>query len=175
MMTDVSTSEFDQQIGATIKDLRTSKGLSQASLVAEVARAGVDGFHQTTLSRIESGERSLRLHEARAVAIVLTDGELHPLMLPIASDLMYAYRQRAKAEDLYMEVLDRLESIAAYLAWAEYPSNQEKFEQHPELERAFGAIFGDLDGLIRGIEANVRSYAANARAKLAAEPESHGE
>jgi transcriptional regulator with XRE-family HTH domain len=59
---------IDQTIARNVKHNRERAGLSQAELAAELTASGVPGMHQTTIARIESGQRVLRLAEAVALA-----------------------------------------------------------------------------------------------------------
>lgn len=73
---------------------REEKGLSQADLVRLLRDAGWHGVHQTTISRIEKGERPVRLGEAKAISTAL-GVELPQLLLTpedshLAADLASA-------------------------------------------------------------------------------------
>lgn len=61
----------EAQFVENVQRLRELKGWSQGELARRMADAGWDGFHQTTISRIEKGQRPVRLAEARALAQVL--------------------------------------------------------------------------------------------------------
>jgi len=61
--------EFDQEIGARLREAREAVGLSQKDL-AKSMRADAR-WSQATVWSIESGERPLRLSEARLVASIL--------------------------------------------------------------------------------------------------------
>lgn len=61
----------DERFAASVKRLREEKGWSQGELAKRMNRAGFDGFHQTTISRIEKGDRPVRIGEARALARAL--------------------------------------------------------------------------------------------------------
>lgn len=61
----------DERFAASVKRLREAKGWSQGELAKRMTNAGFDGFHQTTISRIEKGERPVRIGEARGLARVL--------------------------------------------------------------------------------------------------------
>jgi transcriptional regulator with XRE-family HTH domain len=50
---------------------RDRLGWSQGELSRKLLEAGWTIFHQTTVSRIESGERPIKLGEARAIAAIL--------------------------------------------------------------------------------------------------------
>lgn len=61
---------------------REVNGWSQGELARRMREAGWDAFHQTTISRVENGERPVRLGEARAIAQVLGTG-LTMLLQPV--------------------------------------------------------------------------------------------
>lgn len=56
---------------AAVKRIREEQGWSQGELARRMAESGWEGFHQTTISRIEKGERPVRLGEARGLAKAL--------------------------------------------------------------------------------------------------------
>jgi transcriptional regulator with XRE-family HTH domain len=56
---------------AAVKRIREEQGWSQGELAKRMSDSGWDGFHQTTISRIEKGERPVRLGEARGLAKAL--------------------------------------------------------------------------------------------------------
>lgn len=60
----------DTRFAESIKRLREERGWSQGELARQLLAVGMEGFHQTTVSRIEKGERPVRLGEARALARV---------------------------------------------------------------------------------------------------------
>lgn len=51
-----------------LKRAREAIGWSQSELAKRAAQAGLKGFHQPTIQRIEAGARPLRLNEALALA-----------------------------------------------------------------------------------------------------------
>jgi len=53
----------DAEIGQTVRDLRERMQLSQSAFAETIRSKGL-GWHQPTVSRIEDGERPLRLAEA---------------------------------------------------------------------------------------------------------------
>lgn len=61
--------EFDLEavIGGNIRRLREARGLSQRQLCVELVLHGLS-WHQTTLSKVEAGDKPLRLNEAAAIA-----------------------------------------------------------------------------------------------------------
>ena len=65
---DSRSSDLDKTIGSNVRRYREMAGLSQADLAAHMNRAGISSFHQTTVARVERGERSLRVAEVVALA-----------------------------------------------------------------------------------------------------------
>lgn len=61
----------EAQFVENVQRLREFRGWSQGELARRMVADGWDGFHQTTISRIEKGQRPVRLAEARALARVL--------------------------------------------------------------------------------------------------------
>lgn len=60
----------EARFAATMKQAREELGWSQGALAKELVAAGLEGFHQTTVSRIEKLERPVRLAEALTIASV---------------------------------------------------------------------------------------------------------
>ena len=52
--------EFDRAVGEWVRDRRKGIGINQQALAKHTGL-----IHQTTVARLESGERSMRLYEAR--------------------------------------------------------------------------------------------------------------
>lgn len=61
----------DVKIGENVKALRVAAGLSQAQLAERMTAAGLEGIYPQTITRIEQGKRSLKLHEGIALARIL--------------------------------------------------------------------------------------------------------
>lgn len=62
---------MDERVGNQIRRLRDAADLSKTQLAARLTEAGLAQMHPTTISRIESGERAIRLSEAVTIASVL--------------------------------------------------------------------------------------------------------
>lgn len=62
--------EVEARFCAAVQRLREWKGWSQGEVARRMNALGWDGFHQTTISRIEKGSRPVRLGEAEALAAV---------------------------------------------------------------------------------------------------------
>lgn len=63
-----SESSADENFVTNMKAAREALGWTQARLAEELNKAGVDSISQSAVSRIEKGERDVRLNEARAIA-----------------------------------------------------------------------------------------------------------
>lgn len=61
----------DDRFAANMKALREAMGWNQADFARQLSAYGAPGLRQTTISRIEAGERNVRLNEAVAIAKVL--------------------------------------------------------------------------------------------------------
>ncbi|MFC5999352.1 helix-turn-helix domain-containing protein [Quadrisphaera sp. GCM10027208] len=59
--------DLEAVIGGNIRRLREARGLSQRQLCAELVLHGLS-WHQTTLSKVEAGDKPLRVNEAAALA-----------------------------------------------------------------------------------------------------------
>ena len=65
------TDGLEDNLRKNMKAQREALGLTQSELAQRVTDAGLKGFHQTTIARIEKGERPLKAVEAITVARVL--------------------------------------------------------------------------------------------------------
>lgn len=64
-------SEDEANFVRNMQLLREQKGWSQGEFARRMQEVGWSSFHQTTVSRIEKGERPVRLGEARGIASIL--------------------------------------------------------------------------------------------------------
>ncbi|GAA4191930.1 hypothetical protein GCM10022219_11490 [Microbacterium oryzae] len=64
-------SPFDVRFGGRIRSVREERGKTQAEVVADMRRRGIEYMNTSTLSRIEAGSRPVRLEEARVLARIL--------------------------------------------------------------------------------------------------------
>lgn len=65
------TAIIDARIGRNLRTRREALGMTQAELAVQLTEMGMQGFHQTTVARIEAGQRQLRASEAFVVARAL--------------------------------------------------------------------------------------------------------
>lgn len=61
----------EKRFAALMRTVRESKGISQEDMGRKMVEAGWAGWRQTTVSRIEAGNRTVRLAEAHAIARIL--------------------------------------------------------------------------------------------------------
>ena len=105
----------DANFAANMRFMREQRGWSQGDFARRLTQEGLDGFHQTTVSRIEKMERPVRLGEARGIARVLgtTLEEMVEAArdVKIANDLEECYRDvRRQGWRIGAAVEDYLES-----------------------------------------------------------------
>jgi len=81
--------DVDARFALNMQRTRERYGISQADLIKRLKDSGWTNVHQTTISRIEKGERPARLGEARAIARAL-NVELNQLMLAPGSSKLAA-------------------------------------------------------------------------------------
>lgn len=103
----------DREFGQAVREARQALGISQGGLAAVMRRAGVDGWHQTTVSRVEKGERAVSFTEAVTLAEQLglqlpavTPGPVVAAW-PWAGMMLSLDRIQAEVDDL-RETLERL-------------------------------------------------------------------
>lgn len=65
------TTAGERRFGASVREFREAKGLSQTQLAMKMIDAGWSNFHQGTISRTESNERPIRLGEAISLSEIL--------------------------------------------------------------------------------------------------------
>ncbi|QSE90302.1 helix-turn-helix transcriptional regulator [Rhodococcus pseudokoreensis] len=130
----------DQEVGNKIVELRESLGMTQGQLAEQLRSRGL-GWSQGTLSKVETGQRSVRLTEAPVVALVLRVriDELAGIEDARPSGQMPALLQH--------EVLDQLDLINDALQQAR--SIKTLADQSiPALERSWDTTSRVLDHLV---------------------------
>ncbi|GAA4746597.1 helix-turn-helix transcriptional regulator [Gordonia alkaliphila] len=91
----------DERFRLTVKRLREQLGWSQAQLAEKLREQGFSQFHPTTVSRVEKGDRAVRLAEARGFAKAF-DRTVGEMMLDEASGA-YHDRLSRDLDDLWVE------------------------------------------------------------------------
>ncbi len=66
--------DHEAHFAQNLRHQREAKGWSQGDLARRMQEVGWRNFHQTTVSRIEKGERPIRLGEAKTIASLLSVG-----------------------------------------------------------------------------------------------------
>lgn len=114
----------DLVFAKTVERLREGNGWSQTELARRMQDKGFDGFHQTTISRVEKGSRPVRIGEAIALADIFER----------SLEWMYTPTPEKSDVDFYRAALDRLRDLRAdavqaggRFLWAQH--DIESFEQ----------------------------------------------
>ena len=92
----------DELIGANLALLREAKGYRQSDLAERLQELGLSQMHQNTISRIEKGERPLRLSEAEDIAKALG--------MPLWN--LTAHREVARVSVLLQEIYDARRTLS---------------------------------------------------------------
>ncbi len=66
-----TSDEYDRAVGESIQTARAMRGWSQATLAAKLSESDSTNWHQQTILRLESGQRSLKVRELLRLAEVL--------------------------------------------------------------------------------------------------------
>jgi transcriptional regulator with XRE-family HTH domain len=127
--------EDDGRFAERMQQYRERLGISQSALVGRLRENGWSKVHQTTVSRIEKGERPVRLGEARAIASAL-GVPLSRLVEPDPASFVRAELTR--------------ESAAVYNAFAELTEKAHEFLRLQAQLRKALARFHDGDYQIGG-------------------------
>lgn len=152
---EVAESRF---IGNLVR-FREALGLTQGAMAAQLREAGVQGMYQTTLSRIEKGERSVKLHEALEIASALhvsVDDMLKPtdsFMLAreaerIAGELEGIEEQLTGIADEIDALLSECRDVVRRASWMREDGAS---EENPELQRALERLNDFIEGGIDGV------------------------
>lgn len=96
-----------------MKTLRERKGWSQGELARNVAALGWDSFHQTTISRIEKGERPVRLAEARGIAAAL-EASVAQMTSPPSGQVAHLYELQRQSAEVARAAADLHKAAKAY-------------------------------------------------------------
>lgn len=92
-MSPETTSPLDVRYGARLRAIREERSITQAQLVESLKRWGIDYMNTSTLSRIESGVRPVRLVEAQAVSRIL---QVSAESMIADSEVLAFYESRAR-------------------------------------------------------------------------------
>lgn len=100
--------EDDGRFAERMQQIRERLGISQSALVGRLRDNGWSKVHQTTLSRIEKGERPVRLGEARAIAAAL-GVPLSRLVEPDPASFVRAelIRQSTAVQNAFFELTEK--------------------------------------------------------------------
>lgn len=161
----------DEHFAMNVRRLRESLGWSQGELAKRMRDAGWDAFHQTTVSRIEKGERPVKIGEGRALARVLGSRVVIMIEPPedvavmqdlaLSSDEVRGWRYTlGDAAGNYEEARDRLRSRVA-------AAERLLSERPPLREEGLQSVLEDMIRLARGASAaTAREVVAEALHRL---------
>lgn len=88
----------DELFRTAVKNLREDKGWTQNQLASELRDAGLSEFRQTTVARLENGDRAIKLGESKIIAAVL-GSNTDEMILPVDDE--------NKAKRMYQEANER--------------------------------------------------------------------
>jgi transcriptional regulator with XRE-family HTH domain len=105
--------ELDSEYGKRLKGLRENTGMTQAEVVDRLRAEGVRYMNASTLSRIESGARAVRLSEAEAFSRIYR----FPLSMLTARGTVFrllesANRDHREARRKYVQFRDLVADLA---------------------------------------------------------------
>lgn len=105
--------EDERRFGAAVRRYREEAGWSQGELARRLNDLGWKAFHQTTISRIEKGERPIRLSEAKGFQKVFGRSEWEFAADPERVVIERHFRQISEA---YLNLLKAAEEYAGELS-----------------------------------------------------------
>ncbi|SER80239.1 Helix-turn-helix domain-containing protein [Pedococcus cremeus] len=107
----------EERFTANLRRLREAKGWSQNELATRMRGRGWESFRQTTVSRLEKGEQSVRIGEARALADLL-GVTVDDMALTESAEAQAIAELRAAIEEC-TKALDRIDTYGQYLPQAQ--------------------------------------------------------
>lgn len=116
--TDAEAAEAEERrFGAAVRRFREEAGWSQGELARRLNELGWTAFHQTTVSRIEKGERPIRLSESKGLQKVFGRNEWEfygdPETVQIEHDLKTLMALYVKFKQTTKDYANELTSFAA--------------------------------------------------------------
>lgn len=167
------TSPLDERYGRRLRAIREERGLTLAQLVGKMQRAGVAYMNTSTLSRIETGVRPVRLTEAQTIARILRVSV--DSMTEAFEELAFIESQAGDAREQYVRFRQSVVKVT---------SAQIRLRRYiPELRDMLTGADKDLAETLEGLIRNLESYveidlpqeAANFRDETLAEDENRSD
>lgn len=93
----------DDWFAENMREWREARGISQAELAQRLTGLGHAGIHQTTIARMERGNRVVRLSEAESIAKIL-GATIGMLTMPRVQVLQEVERELAQLVDLHKQL-----------------------------------------------------------------------
>lgn len=104
-----TSDEYDRAVGESIQILRAARGWSQSTLAAKLSESDSTNWHQQTILRLESGQRSLKVRELLRLAEVL---DVSPLGL-LSNSIRSANHHRELDRDDVAWMVRDLNAVAS--------------------------------------------------------------
>ncbi|MGO2111924.1 MAG: helix-turn-helix domain-containing protein [Pseudoclavibacter sp.] len=136
---------------ANMRRRRESLGMSQSDLAAQMADLGWKTFRQATVSRLEKGDRPLRLAEAEALAQILrsnvtamvrpaVEREIVEALDALAEDITLAASGAAVARSDFQAAKDGIKASSDFLAPGAGDSKGERAQVQAALDATAKAV-----------------------------------
>lgn len=111
----------ERWFGENLRIQRETVGLSQSDLAGQMAELGFS-FHQTTIRRIETGERAVRLGEAHALAQLVETSVTELSQAPIEARMAGLEKDLSKSLVIFQRLIDGVvANMAEVLILAGHP------------------------------------------------------
>lgn len=125
----------ERRLGAKVRELRRERGWSQEDLARRLDAFGYQ-MHQTTVAKLEAGERPIRVNELAALAVILevTAAELIADLSLVPPDVARLEKTLRNLEKTYADLHSEVLSVVAEMAAAEARAAVLR-EKVPEFER----------------------------------------
>ncbi len=109
----MNSAQHEANFIRSMKLIREKHGWSQGELARRMTEAGWEGFHQTTISRIEKGERPVRLSESSGIATAL--GALVNQMILPGDGVLYLRDLEKQVEETQARVVTMTDHVELYM------------------------------------------------------------
>lgn len=171
---DEPSSEDDRRFLEAMKLVREKEGLNQAELAQRMVDQGFTYFSQTTISRLERGERPLRFGEARALAAILrrkVSELIEPDAVTAATDRVRAIARSAdtavrdldRAVEWVLELQDQMRAELAAHPNIDLSHVDNDYERGRQRAHIYGAQqFADAD-VVGRVQAKVAEWEVDVR------------
>lgn len=123
----------EERFRQSLHERRLELNLSMGELARRMVDAGWPEFHQATISRIEKGQRPVRLGEARTLARILDQPLGYMLAADDESKLVQTFRKQVRDTDRQRDAL-----LRAIVRWEDSKSELRTVMEQMESQREHG-------------------------------------